>query len=182
MIYGILPTLYNLFMLIEILIAKLTDIPSVHQLFVRCTDALLAAGIKQWHYDYPGETHIRKDVEAGETYVIREGKECLATITLNGQQDEQYQAINWKYAGEKVLVIHRLAVHPKAQGRGLAKALCSFAAAFAKKQQYNCIRLDAYAGNPGSNALYEKLGYDKAEGLCHFHGNEFPFYCWELRI
>ena len=29
------------------------DILSMHQLFIQCTDAMLAAGVKQWHYDYP---------------------------------------------------------------------------------------------------------------------------------
>lgn len=166
----------------EIVLARLKDVQTIHELFIRCTDAMMEAGIKQWHYDYPAEVHIQKDVEAGETFVIKDGEDCLGTITLNEEQSEQYHSIKWKYSGEKVLVIHRLAVHPKAQGRGLAKALCHFATTFAKTQQYNCIRLDAYAGNPGSNALYEKLGYEKADGLCYFHGNELPFYCWELGV
>jgi ribosomal protein S18 acetylase RimI-like enzyme len=162
--------------------ATADDIPSIHQLFIQCTDALLAAGIGQWHYDYPALQHIRQDVLAGEAFVIKENNQCIATITLNAQQDEQYQAINWKFQSEKVLVIHRLGVHPNAQGRGLAKALCLFAENFAQSQHYTCIRLDAYAGNPASNDLYKKLGYHLADGLCHFHGNEFGFYCWEKKL
>jgi ribosomal protein S18 acetylase RimI-like enzyme len=162
--------------------ATAEDIPTIHQLFIRCTDVLLAAGIGQWHYDYPALPHIQADVLAGEAFVIKENNQCIATITLNAQQDEQYQAVNWKFPSDKILVIHRLGVHPNAQGRGLAKALCLFAEAFAQSQQYTCIRLDAYAGNPASNALYQKLGYHLADGLCHFHGNELAFYCWEKRV
>ncbi|MFK7807225.1 MAG: GNAT family N-acetyltransferase [Saprospiraceae bacterium] len=167
---------------LSIVSADLADVTSLHQLFIACTKSMLAAGIKQWHFDYPTETHIRADVLAEETFVIKEGKDCLATITLNDQQDEQYENISWLYHSGKALVIHRLAVHPKAQGRGLAKQLCLFAEDFAKAQQYAYIRLDAYAGNSASNALYEKLGYRKADGLCHFHGNELPFNCWEKLV
>jgi GNAT superfamily N-acetyltransferase len=162
--------------------ATTEDIPSIHQLFISCTNALLALGIKQWHYDYPAAQHISADVLAGEAFVIKENNQCIATITLNGLQDEQYQLINWKFPSHKVLVIHRLGVHPIAQGRGLAKALCLFAEAFAKSQQYTCIRLDAYAGNAASNDLYKKLGYHLADGLCHFHGNELAFFCWEKEV
>ncbi len=172
------------------------DIVSIHQLFVACTDAMLAAGIGQWHYDYPHEAIIREDVLAGQAFVIREEERCVATITLNTDQDDQYQHIRWRYDSDQVLVIHRLGVHPRAQGKGLATRLCLFAEAFAKGEvdvkllgggssgtaglhRYDCIRLDAYVGNPVSNRLYEKLGYHLADGLCHFHDNELPFYCYE---
>ena len=104
------------------------------------------------------------------------------TITLNSQQDEQYAGINWRHKSNRVLVIHRLAVLPVAQGNGLGRLLCEFAETFARENGFDCIRLDAYQGNPVSGLLYSCLGYLQADGVCWFHGNELPFLCWEKPV
>ena len=166
----------------DIVLAKIADIPGLLELFVKCTDHMLAAGIDQWHYDYPNEQVISKDISTQTAFLIKDKKGPLGTITLNEQQDDQYKKIEWEYSWDKILVIHRLAVHPRAQGLGIGKKLCLFADQFAKTNNYTAIRLDAYAGNPASNHIYLKLGYRKAKGTCEFHNNPLPFYCYEKKI
>ena len=166
----------------NIQIGEFADIPQLLQLFIRCTDAMLEAGIKQWDYSYPNEATASADIAKQECFVIKENGNCLATITLNEQQDEQYKKIKWSISGEKVLVIHRLAVHPDAQGRGFGKLLTQYAAHYALQQGYDVIRLDAFTGNPASNHIYKKLGYLLADGLCYFHKDRSPFYCYELEV
>jgi len=162
----------------NIRLGQTEDIPALLQLFVRCTDAMLEAGIEQWDYTYPNLESATSDIADGTCHVIIEDGRCLAAITLNEQQDEQYKQIKWAIPAERVLVIHRLAVHPDAQGRGLGKLATLYADQFAKENGYDVIRLDAYVHNPISNHIYRKLGYKLAEGLCHFHEGK-PFYCYE---
>ncbi len=166
----------------DVKIAQIEDIPLLMDIFIKCTDHMLAKGIQQWHYDYPNEQVISKDIKNKALFMIKNELGALATITLNEQQDQQYKNIRWKYTEGKVLVIHRLAVHPRSQGMGLGKKLCLFTENFAQANGFSIIRLDAYAGNPASNHIYTQLGYQKADGLCHFHNNPLPFYCYEKEI
>ena len=162
--------------------AKTEDIEALMALFGKCTKALLSAGIQQWNGTYPTVAIFQKDIEAECVFIVKENDKLLATITLNAHQDEQYKAIRWKYPSEKVLVIHRLAVSPDAQGKGWGKVLCDFSESFGLQNGYEVIRLDAYSDNPVSCGLYEKLNYHRAGGYCWFHGNELPFYCYEKRL
>lgn len=162
--------------------AKMEDVEALMTLFRECTEALLSAGIHQWNGSYPTAAIFQKDIESASVFVVKESGKMLATITLNDQQDSQYQTIKWKYPAEKILVIHRLAVSPEAQGRGLGKLLCNFSETFGLENGFEVIRLDAYTGNPVSCGLYENLEYHRAEGFCWFHGNELPFYCYEKRL
>ena len=162
--------------------AKFEDIGAIMTVFKHCTEAMLKANIHQWDGKYPTSTIFQRDIEESCVFVIKSDVEIVATITLNSQQDEQYQAIKWKYPAEKVLVIHRLAVSPNAQGKGLGRQLCEFTESFGIENSFEVIRLDAYSGNPISCCLYEKLNYHRADGFCWFHGNELPFYCYEKKL
>jgi ribosomal protein S18 acetylase RimI-like enzyme len=162
--------------------AKLEDFQAIMYVFRECTEALLNANIYQWDGTYPTVEIFQNDISEGNVFVIKEKGNTIATITLNNQQDEQYNAINWKYPSEKVLVVHRLAVSPKAQGKGLGKLLCEFTETYGLENGFEVIRLDAYSGNPISSVMYEKLNYHRAEEFCWFHGNELPFYCYEKKL
>lgn len=163
-------------------LGTLVDVFSIMDIFIACTDAMLAAGIKQWNYTYPTPEVVKKDILRKELFVIKEADKCMATITINDVQDAQYQAIKWNFDASKVMVIHRLAVHPEAQGKGFGKKLCLLAEKQALLHDFGVIRLDAYSKNTISNRLYERLGYQEAEGYCYFHDNDIPFKCYEKRI
>lgn len=163
----------------KIVKATVEDLPSIMETFIACTSEMRKHGIDQWDYQYPEPATVLDDIRRGEVFVIKNHNRCLATVTIDDRQDKQYAKIGWKHRNGKVLVMHRLAVHPLAQGEGLGKLLCRFTEEFALDNGYSNIRLDAYSGNPVSNCLYLDLGYEKAEGHCYFHGNPKPFYCYE---
>ncbi len=166
----------------QIVKAKVEDIEAIMSIFKQCTKILLEANIDQWDGSYPTVEIFQHDINEGNVFVIKEDQKILATITLNSQQDDQYKAIKWKFQLEKVLVIHRLAVSPDAQGKGYGRKLCEFTESYGAENGFEVIRLDAYSGNSISCMLYEKLNYHRAEGYCWFHGNKLPFYCYEKRL
>ena len=168
--------------LLEISKGKLIDVDKTLYMFVSITDHLLKNGIDQWNYDYPDLTVLKEDVLQGANYVIRVGDDIAASIALNEIQEEQYKNIHWKNRNNRVLVIHRLGVHPKYQGKGLGTKMCLFAESFAKEHNYQSIRLDAYGGNTISNKMYKSLGYTQANGYCYFRKKAIPFYCFEKNV
>ncbi|MDF1696376.1 MAG: GNAT family N-acetyltransferase [Saprospiraceae bacterium] len=155
------------------------NVENTLEMFFSITDVLLAHGVDQWNYDYPDLETLTNDVVLGHNFVIRSENKIAASMVLNEKQDDQYKFVHWPQRSKKVLVIHRLGVHPEFQGHGLGKKMCLFAEEYAKEHGYNSIRLDAYAGNQISNAMYLKLGYTRANGYCFFRKKAIPFYCYE---
>lgn len=134
-------------------------IPSIQVVFEACIKWMESQDIMQWYAGYPARKNIVDDIEGGELYYIGEGENVWAVITINEAQDPQYQDVVWNYKGEKILVVHRLAVHPAQQGKGFAQQLMTFAEVYARRNNYAAIRLDAYEGNPHSQRFYQKMAY-----------------------
>ncbi len=156
-------------------------IPAIKAVFRACVAHMESQGIRQWHEDYPAIENIRQDIERGELYYVGEGGEVWATMTLNEEQDPQYQDIVWNCNDGKILVVHRLASHPEKQGNGFARQLMSFAEEYAYANDYAAIRLDAYEANSRSQHFYTKMGYAKT-GYVKFDYQEFRCTAFEKII
>lgn len=161
--------------------AKETDRLLIYECFKRCTAKLIEQNIPQWDYRYPTISHIDSDIASGSCFIEKlDGG--IGVITLNQDQDPQYDQIKWKYNSSEFWVVHRLAVDPAISGQGVAKSLCRFSEQFVRNKKGHCIRLDTFSLNKTSNYLYSSLGYELAQGFCYFHGIKSPFYCYEKRI
>jgi GNAT superfamily N-acetyltransferase len=166
----------------QIRLANMVDAEEIALLFKLVTDSMRANNVFQWHYKYPLVEHVIKDIENKTCYVYDIDGQIAGTITIDSNQDEQYKNVHWKYPDDICYVIHRLGVNPLFQGLGISKTLCYYAEHLALQKNIHYIRLDAYSLNPVSNSLYASLGYDLADGVCFFHGNDAPFNCYEKEI
>lgn len=162
----------------DIVIATKQDIVGIINMISECIKSMEAQGIYQCNKIYPNFEVIENDVKNGSGYVIKDNNTCIAYVVINEEQSPEYSRISWSTDVNKVLVIHRLSVHPESQGKGIAKKLINFIEDFAVKYKYTCIRLDAYSGNKVALRLYEKMGY-KSLGQVFFPGRELPFLCYE---
>ena len=160
--------------------ATVEDLSPLLHFFTDVRSGLKKMGIHQWGPEYPAVEQMRADI--AEHNVFCWGSEIIGTITLDQRQSSQYEAVQWEIPAEQVGVIHRLATHPTHWGKGIAKKLCLFAEDWGRSQGWEAIRLDTYSENPASQRLYERLGYQRAEGSCYFHGNPAPFFLFEKRI
>ncbi|MFD2880470.1 GNAT family N-acetyltransferase [Paenibacillus rhizoplanae] len=84
------------------------------------------------------------------------------------------QALNGNSSRGPHLIMHRLAVHPEIQGKGIARRLIAFAEEFARSSGYRSIRLDTYAKNDRVLKLYPSLGYLQ-RGEIRFPGRTAAF-------
>ncbi len=162
----------------NILRAKSSDLDAVMAIVRACTRHMESQGIPQWDDKYPNLSVLEEDIAKRSLFVMEVGT-IIGAVVLNDYQDPEYVEVSWAYPGERILVVHRLCVHPDSQGQGVASRLMGFAEKQAKKEGCSAIRLDAFTKNPAAVALYEKREYRKA-GIVKFRTG--PFYCFEKCI
>ncbi len=167
----------------EIKLCSINEADELFEIYEQCRRAMQAAGIFQWQNEYPTIDTVKQDIEDKTLYGyyakdIEDGK-CLGAVCVSTHQDEEYKEMKWEGPNENVVVIHRLAVNPEFQAKGIARLLMDFAEEHAKKEKYSAIRLDSYSQNKRALKFYENRGYQK-RGECFFAGRDMPFYCYEL--
>lgn len=146
-----------------------------------CIAAMRAEGIDQWDDIYPNRPKFLADAEAGTLFLgfMNDSPELAGAMVLNDFQDAEYADVPWTITDVPVAVVHRLMVSPRHQGKGVARALMSFAEARARELGYGAIRLDAFSANPTALRLYRGLGYREAGGVTFRKG---PFRCFEKAL
>jgi ribosomal protein S18 acetylase RimI-like enzyme len=82
----------------------------------------------------------------------------------------------------KNLYIHRLAVDPNFQKKGIGKSLMDFAEDYAKKNQFKTVRLDTFSQNKRNNKFYKSREYVKLGDVFFPMQSEYPFHCYEKII
>lgn len=138
-------------------------------------EALEGAGIDQWDEEYPSVTDITEDIAHAEAFGFFENGRLYAYMVLNQHNDPEYSDIDFEDKSESALALHRLAVHPDRQGRGLAGRMVQFSEKYAINNGFTSIRLDAFSKNPAALRLYENRGYQR-RGAVRFRKGEFFIY------
>lgn len=148
------------------------EVFKIYQHYVRVIAAMQEKGIDQWDELYPNSADIAADIFAGDLVVAQEDGKLLCTFAVNTDCEEEYDACPWKYPDEPFIVVHRLAVSPKYQRQGIARAVMEYVEKEAKEKGIRTIRLDTFCSNPAGAALYESLGF-KVIGYAHWRKGEF---------
>ena len=156
--------------------AVIADLPDLVALKDACIARMRADGIEQWDEAYPDAAVLARDLAAGTLHVLRRGTHVLGCVTLDTAHDPLWQGMAWSTAGEPAAAVHRLMVHPAAQGRGLAKLLMAHAESLARARGFRSIHLDCFTANPAALGLYERLGYRRT-GTAKMR--KCPFICFE---
>lgn len=157
------------------------EIDEVIALTKRCGNHLRKNGIDQWDEDYPDFASIANDLETETLFAFRENDAILGIVVLNETQDEEYDEISWLTdSTARNLVVHRLAVDPIHQGRGIARKLMDFAENYARHNQYDSIRLDTFSQNPRNQRFYGNRGYTNLGSVYLKYKKDHPYICFEL--
>ena len=165
----------------DIIKGQKQDISGIFDIISNCIKYMESQGIYQWNKFYPDADIIENDIDSEQCYVLKDNDKYIAYVAITEEQSPEYSQIKWVSDGRKVLVIHRLSVHPQSQGKGIAKKILSFIEEVATKNNYSCIRLDAYSGNETALKLYKNFGYREV-GQVYFPWRDLPFYCYEKNI
>lgn len=141
---------------------------------------MISQGIFQWNEHYPSREAFELDLEREELFVLQQKDQIVGCIVISTLKDTEYDEIDWLTPDGKNYYIHRLAVHPQFQGKGMAQRLMSYAENRAIEQAYRSIRLDTFSKNGRNQKFYELRGYKRLGSIYFPRQSEAPFYCYEL--
>ena len=140
-------------------------------------------GIDQWDEDYPNYEVIMQDLQTQTLFAYRENNEILGIVVLNETQDEEYTQINWSTCETaRNIIVHRLAVKPSQQRRGIARQLMDYAETWARNNLYDAVRLDTFSQNPRNQRFYSNRGYTDLGPIYLKYKKDHPYYCYELLL
>lgn len=154
------------------------DKKSVMSLYRSVTKDLQRQGIHQWDFFYPNGIIIGSDLRHHHLFGFKADGRVVGAVVLDNRQSPKYAQLPWSDRQGKAACIHRLAVHPQDQGKGLGKRLLQFAEDLARQQGNTSIRLDVYTGNPGAVTMYRRAGY-RHIGELRFPFRRLPYLCFE---
>lgn len=159
------------------------EVDEIVALTKRCGRHLRENGIDQWDENYPDYESIERDLRTGTLFAFREDGVIRGIVVLNETQDEEYAEIDWLTAdSSRNLVVHRLAVDPNSQGKGIARKLMDFAENFARENTYDSIRLDTFSQNPRNQRFYSNRGYTNLGPVFLKYKKDYPYICYELPL
>lgn len=140
--------------------AESSDIDAIMACITDAQALLRSCGVDQWQDGYPTAKIILNDIARGESFVLTEGDNIVATAVISFAGEPTYTTIEgeWKNSNPYA-VIHRLAVHSTARGKGYAKAFFDYAELLCSKRSISDIRVDTHADNRIMQGLLEGLGY-----------------------
>lgn len=111
-------------------------------------------GIDWWAGGFPTD-RITASVEAGDVYLLFEGDEAVATITVDFWPDPEF----WGHPPDDAGYAHRLAVRRSAAGRGYGALLLDWAGHVVLSAGRPWLRLDANKDNRRLCRYYLDLGF-----------------------
>ena len=162
--------------------AKTDQAEEIFSIYTQCKAYMEEQKIFQWFDGYPTIDIVEDDIKNGWIYCMNDNGKCIGVVSVNDVEDEEYSEVNWKdYDGDRnnsVMVVHRLAVLPEYQKKGIASLLMDFAEDLIEERNCSSIRLDTYSANERAINFYEKRGYEK-RGEVFFTGRTLPFICYE---
>jgi GNAT superfamily N-acetyltransferase len=138
--------------------ATLNDIPSVMQLITEVVPLMRAAGNFQWDSTYPNPQVFTDDIGLNQLWVADMDGDIGGVAAITTDQYAEYAQAGLDIT-QTAVVVHRLAVSPRYQGKGIARALMHEAEAEALRRGIRMMRIDTNIENQVAQQLFPKLGY-----------------------
>lgn len=162
---------------------KPEELDAILELTRACGRHMRENGIDQWDANYPDRESLQRDIASKTLFAYRENDIVLGIVVLNEIQDPEYAEIQWSTTtSDRNIMVHRLAVSPEHQGKGIARKIMDFAEDWAAQQGYDAIRLDTFSQNPRNQRFYKNRGYLELGSVFLSYKKEYPYFCYELLL
>lgn len=168
--------------MVKIKLATHYDLDRVKEIAEACAKKMIENKIFQWNDKYPSREIFKEDIKNKSLYVSKINKEIVGCIMFSSFKDDVYESVNWITQDGYNLYVHRLAVHPIFQNKGIGRKMMDFAESFAKSNNYISIRLDTFSQNSRNNKFYKSRGYRRLDDVYFPKQSEFPFHCYEKLV
>lgn len=101
--------------------ANISDLDQIVEIIELSKKYLKETKVDQWQDGYPAKEDLRRDIESGNSYVLTNKDEIVATTVISLDGESTYNSIfngEW-ITNEEYIVMHRVAVHEKYKGKGI---------------------------------------------------------------
>lgn len=153
-----------------------SEIPALHQILVECgLDLQARFNFCYWVPPYPLEKML-KDANKMYFYAIKLDSQLIGTFTIETKIPPgylKYGDINWQSPDLSAFYIHRLAVLPLFQGKGIGTCCLQQIEISAINHNYSAVRLDAVKINQKLLEFYEKSGYKRVGEIIFNPGSKY---------
>ncbi|TDO72693.1 RimJ/RimL family protein N-acetyltransferase [Halanaerobium saccharolyticum] len=141
--------------------AENRDIPEIIKIINEAQNYLRKQGIDQWQNNYPNSETIKDDIKQGNSYLIQQGRQVIATAAIIFAEDSTY---NYIEAGEwisegKYGVVHRVAVAEEYKGQGIMAEIFKNTYKLASRENAESIRIDTHPENLAMQRAIEKESF-----------------------
>jgi len=165
----------------EIRLATPKDLHAVMRLVHAVVPRMRASGNLQWDEEYPNIAVFTRDLELAQLWVAELNEQIAGIAAITTDQEAEYANVGWDIS-ELAIVVHRLAVDPMFQGKGVAGALMMQAEAVAHERQITVLRVDTNTQNQATQKLFPKLGYLLSGEIELGFRSGLRFLCYEKRL
>ncbi|MBQ9664517.1 MAG: tRNA (guanosine(37)-N1)-methyltransferase TrmD [Oscillospiraceae bacterium] len=137
------------------------DLPCLLQIREEARRSLARHGVDQWQGTYPAEEDFRREIAAGECFLVLHGGETAAFFTLSVNPEPGYDGIRdgrWSEPPSYAVLRHA-AVAAAYRGSGLAEALLRLAEDRTRALGRRSIRTATHRKNKPALRLLRETGY-----------------------
>ncbi|MDH2335868.1 GNAT family N-acetyltransferase [Clostridium perfringens] len=143
--------------------AKISDLDQIVEIIELSKKYLKETKVDQWQDGYPEKEDLRRDIESGNSYVLTNKDEIVATTVISLDGESTYNSIfngEW-ITNEDYIVMHRVAVHDKYKGKGIFKELIKEAENLALNKGISSIKIDTHRDNISMQRAVVKNDFKK---------------------
>ena len=158
-----------------------SDLVEILYLLRVCIKDMNEKGMKQWNSAHPESGVIKRNLEEGYIYLLKDKGVCKGMVTLTPEVPVDHKDLNLSGDNRKVLYIQWMAVHPNWQGRGIARMLLEYAENHARKNKFDMIQIDVFSEHDLAHQICQKKEFTEA-GKFHSSFQKIPFICYEKVI
>ena len=160
--------------------AILADVPAVMSLVTRVVPLMRASGNLQWDEKYPNAEVFERDIALAQLWLAEIDGQLAGVAAITTTQEPEYAEV-WD-TSECAIVVHRLAVDPDFQGKGVAAELMQQAEKLANDRNIATLRVDTNTNNKATQKLFPKLGYVLCGEISLAFRDGLRFLCFEKRL
>jgi GNAT superfamily N-acetyltransferase len=152
--------------------ATTSEIPAIWDILQQAIARRKEDGSDQWQDGYPNPEVVKKDVDAGQGFVITEENTIIGYAAVLINDEPEYAKIIGKWlSNDDFVVVHRIAISENYLGKGLSKKIMEFIEEFAISNNIYSVKADTNFDNIAMKKIFEKTGY-KYCGKVYFRGGE----------
>ena len=142
--------------------ATLEDLDQVMEAVEYSRFLLKEQGNGQWQDGYPNKDDFINDINNGRLFVTYEDdpNEIVGVCALTYREEDYHHLYEGKWLTDlPYMVMHRVAIKKKYQGKGYGKKLFEVFIEQAKLEGYHSLRIDTHAGNLVMRHIIEEFGF-----------------------